>query len=310
MKNFIHKILLTTFSSLLFLSLSLKAQVSFHVSGAPTKHQIEDVPRLLENMLEENPDKDIFFYVHGRSRTLEKELRRSKQIEENYNVKVLMLHWESWSSTITRPTDNAKNAGLELSKAITYLKMFKDKHAEVFEDKKLFVLFHSMGNLILKSYVENHFNEQLNEKFFDAVILNAPDTPYKSHRDWLKKVFLSENSFVIMNKNDFVLNASKLLDINFRHMFDDRLGLGIKFYFHHEKILSPNVLYFDLTKTSGGEHAHFVSQRPEVKKIFNYILAAKSNPDKSEFIFSEPTINPIEDLDPYKVIKNVYYFKD
>ena len=84
MKNFIHKVILTTFSSMLFLSLSLKAQVSFHVSGAPTKHQIEDVPRLLENMLEENPDKDIFFYVHGRSRTLEKELRRSKQIEENY----------------------------------------------------------------------------------------------------------------------------------------------------------------------------------------------------------------------------------
>lgn len=305
MKNVVHKIIVTSLFVMTFIHVQLKAEVSFHVSGGLTKYQIEDVPELLENMLEENPDKDIFFYVHGRSRTLEKELRRSKQIEDNYNVKVLMLHWESWSSTITRPTDNAKNAGKELSKAISYLKNFKDKHAQIFQDKKLYVLFHSMGNLILKSYVENYANQHLNEKFFDALIMNAPDTPYKSHRDWLKKVNLSENSFVIMNKNDFVLNASKLLDINFRNMFDDRLGLGIKFYFHHEKILSPNVLYFDLTKASGGEHAHFVSQRPEVKKIFNYILSSKS-----ESFLAETKINPAEDLDPYKIIKNVYYFKD
>lgn len=305
MKNLVHKIIVTSLFVMTFVHAQLKAEVSFHVSGGLTKYQIEDVPELLENMLEENPDKDIFFYVHGRSRTLEKELRRSKQIEENYNVKVLMLHWESWSSTITRPTDNAKNAGKELSMAISYLKNFKDKHAQIFEDKKLYVLFHSMGNLILKSYVENYSTHHLNENFFDALIMNAPDTPYKNHRDWLEKVHLSKNSYVIMNKNDFVLNASKLLDINFRHMFDDRLGLGIKFYFHHEKILSPNVLYFDLTKTSGGEHAHFVSQRPEVKKIFNYILSSKS-----EYSFTEIKNNPAEDLDPYKIIKNVYYFKD
>lgn len=310
MKKLIYKILCTFMVTMAFFSLQLKAEVSFHVSGEKTKYQIKDVPNLLESMLEESPDKDIVFYVHGRSRTLEKELRRSKQIEENYNVKVLMLHWESWSSTITRPTDNAKNTGKELSEAIAYLKQFKDKHAQIFNDKKLYVLFHSMGNLVLKSYVENYHNQHLNDDFFDAVIMNAPDTPYKSHRDWLKKVHLSKNTFVIMNKNDIVLNASKLLDINFRHMFDDRLGLGIKFYVHHEKLLSPNVFYFDLTKASGGEHAHFVSQRSEVRKIFNYIFSLKNKDEKSLYGINEIQINPAEDLDPYKVIKNVYYFKD
>lgn len=299
------------FTVLLVFSMHAEAEVSFHRGGDPAQLKSIEIRSILEGYLTENPEKDILFYVHGRSRTLEKELRRSIEIEKIHNLKVLMMHWDSWSSTISRPTDHAENAGNELREAINQIREFKEEHATLFKHKKIYILFHSMGNLILKSYAENFYDDSLSSKIFDAAILNAPDAPYRHHKEWLSKVNLSENQFVLMNKNDAVLNASKLLDISRDNFFDDRIGLGIKFYYHSNKILASNVLYFDVTRASGFAHAHFVSKIPEVNKIFRYIFSKKATSAGAFLAKSETKSEDNEiKLDPFYVIKNVYYFKD
>lgn len=287
------------------------ADVTFHRAGNPEMLKVSDIKSVLEGFLRDNPEKDILFYVHGRSRTLEKEIRRSAEIEKVHGLKVLMMHWDSWSSTISRPTDHAENSGDELRDAVNEIREFKEEHAEVFQKKKIFILFHSMGNLILKSYVENFYDDSLSAKIFDAAIFNAPDAPYRNHKDWLSKVHLSERQFILMNKNDAILNASKLLDISRDNFFDDRIGLGIKFYYHSNKILASNVLYFDITRASGFAHAHFVSKNPEVYKIFRFIFSPKK--ESEPLLLAKNNRSPANseiELDPFFVIKNVYYFKD
>lgn len=238
------------------------ADVTFHRAGNPEMLKVSDIKSVLEGFLRDNPEKDILFYVHGRSRTLEKEIRRSAEIEKVHGLKVLMMHWDSWSSTISRPTDHAENSGDELR---------------------------------------------------DAVNENAPDAPYRNHKDWLSKVHLSERQYILMNKNDAILNASKLLDISRDNLFDDRIGLGIKFYYHSNKILASNVLYFDITRASGFAHAHFVSKNPEVYKIFRFIFSPKKE-DENESLMKTKVSRSVAsgdiELDPFFVIKNVYYFKD
>ena len=288
-------------------TLNAFADVSFHRAGNAEPLKVSDIKPVLNGYLKDYPDKDILFYIHGRSRTLEKEIRRSAQIEKIHGLKVLMMHWDSWSSTITRPTDHAENSGDELRDAINEIREFKEENHEIFQHKKIFILFHSMGNLILKSYVENFYDDTLNSKLFDATIMNAPDAPYRNHKDWLSKVHLSENQYILMNKNDAVLNASKLLDIRRDNLFDDRIGLGIKFYFHSNKILANNVLYFDITRASGFAHAHFVSRNPEVFKILRYIFTQKNKTNTQKLLAKNN--EPVK-LNPFFVIKNVYYFKD
>ncbi len=296
--------------SLVFLNQSF-ADVSFHRSGESIELGVSDIKNTLGSFIENDGDRDILFYVHGRSRTLEKELNRSIQIEKTHNLKVLMMHWDSWSSTISRPTEHAENAGDELRDAINQIKEFKEENAQIFKTKKLFILFHSMGNLIIKSYAENYLDDTLSSNIFDAAIFNAPDAPYRHHKDWISKVNLSPNQFILMNKHDAILNASKLLDINRDNVFDDRIGLGIKFYYHSNKILAQNVLYFDITRASGFGHAHFVSRNPEVFKIFKYIFSKKITENANNLFKATKNYDlPEIKLDPFYVVKNVYYFKD
>lgn len=303
-KSWTYALLFIFFSSQSF------ADVSFHRAGNPENLKVNDIKSVLEGYLKESPQKDILFYVHGRSRTLEKELRRSAEIEKVHGLKVLMMHWDSWSSTISRPTDHAENSGDELRDAVNEIREFKEEHADIFQNKKIFILFHSMGNLILKSYVENFYDDTLNTPIFDAAIFNAPDAPYRHHKDWLSKVNLSHKQYILMNKNDAILNASKLLDISRDNFFDDRVGLGIKFYYHSNKVLASNVLYFDITRASGLAHAHFVSTNPEVFKIFRYIFSPKKEGEALVSKSSRVPANSDVKLDPFLVIKNVYYFKD
>ncbi len=285
-------------------------QIALYKSGIPTPYNVEDIHKILDDFEAEDPNKDILFYVHGRSRTLEKVWGNSITLENTRNLKVLMLHWNSWSNMVSRPLNNASEAGLTLKHSIHEIKKYIDSHPEQFLKKKIFFLSHSMGNLVVKSYVENYFDENLNANIFDAAIFNAPDVPYIDHKKWMDRLHFSENNFVLMNKVDPVLNASRLLDLKIKNFFDERLGMGIKLYVHTNHILSEHLNYFDVTYVDGFEHTHFLSNRKKIVKIFDFIFDLKTERNTK---FTNDPRNLREEikekLDPKKSIKNVFYFK-
>lgn len=248
----------------------------FYISKDMTTYTAADVPALLNQMTIESPDKNILFYIHGRSQTLEKEWNNINEVEKVYNVRVLMLHWESWNYALGRPVANTFEASKQLGLGLKQISLFKKSEPDYFQDHKLFLMFHSMGNIVLKNYVQKD-NSIQDSTLFDTVILTGADVPFTGHRKWLSTLNLSKDVFVVMNQKDLVLLASNThdyLELDLASKNDDRLGLGKGFdnlLFLNSKT-APNALYFDLTSLAGGDHRHYLSNKQEIEDLFHFMF--------------------------------------
>ena len=176
-----------------------------------TTYTAADVPALLNQMTIESPDKNILFYIHGRSQTLEKEWNNINEVEKVYNVRVLMLHWESWNYALGRPVANTYEASKQLGLVLNQISLYKNRNRDYFQDHKFFIMFHSMGNIVLKNYVKKD-NSIQDSTLFDTAILTGADVPFTGHRKWLSKLNLARDVFVVMNQKDLVLLASTAHD--------------------------------------------------------------------------------------------------
>lgn len=275
--------------SILFFSLSLfftanlnaanpdMGENGFYITKDMTTYQAKDVQKLLTDITTESPDKNILFYIHGRSRTLLKEWNNINAVEKTYNVRVLMLHWESWNSALDRPVENTLDGAVDLSLGLKEIYQFKNAHNEFFKERKLLMLFHSMGNIVLMNMLKNAKNNIQDPEFFDSIILSGADTPFTGHRKWLESLNMSKNVFVVVNKMDGVLLASMThdyLELNPWTKNDDRLGLGrgIENYLFFNFKLAQNARYFDITALSGSDHRHYLSSNREVEDLFHFMF--------------------------------------
>jgi len=263
---------------MMFLAVKAHADVGFYIADSSEPHKSYEIDSILNNFIENNPDRDILFYVHGRSRTLEKEWNNINKIEEIYNVKVLMLHWDSWSNAVDRPVENTVIASGYLLQAMNYINSYKNRNKAKFQNRKLLMMCHSMGNIILKNYMENYFSSSfLSTNLFDSLVLNGSDTPFTGHKKWVEKIKFSQDIIITMNKNDSVLLASRVLDYTQLNLADDRLGLGLGIdnYLFFNTSLAQNAKYYDFTAISGMEHRHYLSSNPDVINMFKMFYKEK-----------------------------------
>lgn len=124
-------------------------EIALYTSDSLTPKKTNEISTIIGNFSKSDSQKNILFYVHGRSKTLEKEWANIQEVERVYNLKVIMLHWDSWNYMLARPVGNAKNAAETLKDSIFEIAKLKDEHSEYFENKKIFLLCHSMGNIPL-----------------------------------------------------------------------------------------------------------------------------------------------------------------
>lgn len=293
------KILLINFMLMLVLNAGAADQMGesgFYTSADKKVHQSNEVAKLLAEFSATSPDKNILFYIHGRSQTLEQEWKNVVAMEQAYNVRVIMLHWESWNYLLGRPVANTLEGSRQLSLGLEQLSLFKKSQIDSNTSRKMFLMFHSMGNIVLKNYIEK-FHTLKEEDLFDSIILTGADTPFTGHQKWLSQLKLGKDIYVVMNKKDMVLLASlthDYLELDIASKNDDRLGLGRGFdnlFFLNTKT-SPNAKYFDISGLTEGDHKHYLSTRSDVKDLFHYML--KEN-------FEEIPLN-------FKVKKNYFKF--
>lgn len=268
----------------------------FYTSADMKVHQFNEVTNLLKDFTVNSPDRNILFYIHGRSQTLEKEWRNVVAMEQAYNVRVIMLHWESWNYLLGRPVVNTIEASRQLSLGLEQFSFFKQSLKDSNNSRKMFLMFHSMGNIVLKNYLEK-FNQLEDQNIFDSIVLTGADTPFSGHQKWLSRLRFGTDIYVVMNKKDMVLLASSAhdyLELDIASKNDDRLGLGLGFdnlLFLNTKT-SPNAKYFDISGITEGDHKHYLSGRSDVSDLFHYMFKEK---------FDEIPLN-------FKVKKNYYKF--
>lgn len=247
------------------------------------------IPEILEKIHQESPRKNIILYIHGRGRDTKDEWSQITTIEERFNSRIIMFHWPSWKNLITRPVENAKKAAVEFDETMKQIKDFKDSHPEMFENKKLSLLVHSMGHIVLKEYVEKFYNYDLMDvnglPLFDSFVSTGADVGFTDHRAWFSKINFAAKKFVTMNKRDLVLLLSYLLDLKVKNPLLYKLGLGIdRFPIKKEfltRYLDPTVTYIDLSRSLNTDHRYFESNKPLMQIIFRPILKGEAfKPDE------------------------------
>lgn len=293
---------------LLFSRLSF-AEIGLYTSDSKASHQISEMSEMLEKMTRENPEKNILFYVHGRSHTLEKEWNKIPIIEDAYNVKVIMFHWDAWTSKFSRPVENADIAAEPLSDAFREIRDFKESHREFFTDRSISLLCHSMGNLVLKNFTEkflNNDNYNLDSPLFENFMGVGADIPMVDHALWLTPFNLAKKKHILMNNRDIILLLSLTLDAKNGEAGPFKLGLGFdNIYGKKNNIknkLVKDISYIDFSDVLGSEHGYYLPKTPLMHNVFSKLV----NGRKFEINEEEKKLFKVK----LKFEKNLIYVKD
>lgn len=263
------------------INFSAFAKVELYLSNEFKGYEPNEALQLLEKMDEEAPDKNFLFYIHGRNRDVRDEWESLKVLEKNYNVRILMMDWPSWSSLFSRPVKNAEVASQDL---LSIFNSFKEFKSRIKPEKKISLLTHSMGNVVishylLKYYVSGHLTED-GQPLFENYISNAADVALKGHAQWLEKIDFAKRRYVLMNNRDIVLLLSYILDIKERMPFFYKLGLGFQNLplsgRKIESMLDKNTTYIDFSYSLKSEHRYFENKGKTITDVLYQLINGRT----------------------------------
>ena len=216
-----------------------------------------------------------------------------------------MFHWPSWTSLLTRPVDQAEDSADQFADVLKQLKEFKELHADVLGNKKISLLAHSMGHIVIQEFTEHYYDHDLNAKdgkpLFDSFVSAGGDVPMNDHRQWFEKLDYVGKRFVMMNDNDIILIMSYFLDLRIKKPYDYKLGLGfLRFPMRKQDVkrfLDPNTTYIDVSKVVASDHYYYEGKKQLMQKLFMPLLKGQD---------FHPEIHGAK----FKKEENVYYMRD
>lgn len=236
-----------------------------------TSYSCFELNQVMADILKSADERNILFFIHGRGKHPQKGLAYLPQFEDNFNLRIVMFHWDSWINSISRPEESAKNSGEYLNYCLGQLNEFKNKNKEEFIKRKLFFMVHSMGNIAFRSFLQNYYDQSFKADLFDAVVMNAPDLEAKNHELWVDKINFSKKVFITFNGDDFTLTGSRVIDYKDLKFFKGpRLGANPKQY------SSKITTYLDFSNLTFGGHEYFLEDRHHpISQIFQDIFTLR-----------------------------------
>jgi len=282
MKKIIQTTLVVLFTLTAFpvMSKEYVNEIGIYTKDEFVLRQPAQTAEIMDQFNKEAPDKNIIIYIHGRGRGIDEKWETLKGLEDTYNAKMIMFHWQSWTSLTVRPVDKAAASIDELNDFFKQIKDYKDANPEMFQHKKITLLTHSMGNVVLREYVENQYKHDLNDStgrpLFNAWVSVGADEGLTNHKEWVGAIDFAEKKYITMNDGDIVLRLSYMLDLKSLTPQYYKLGLGFRDLHVSKntiaKYTSPDTTYIDLSKSLGKEHRYFESETVLMFKVFNPIL--------------------------------------
>jgi len=253
--------------------------------------------------------KQILVFVHGYNNDMQDTVKKALKIESTYNVIVIIFSWPangggviigtaSYLSDKADARASADAMNLFFKKLHHYHTIFTkaeidklwikahNKHKNNPEKAKMRyvelqrklcnitinLLCHSMGNYVLK-YATVPSDTQLTTPIFNNICLVAADTNNKNHKDWVEKIETRSNLYIVINKRDSALTASRI-----KPGKEQLARLG-----HYTKLLNAqNAIYVDVTKAKnvGSEHTYFTGiDNDKLEKLFLDMFEGKDAED-------------------------------
>ena len=238
-----------------------------------TVHPISDTTSLLEDALRDihkgSQFDNFILYVHGRGKHPDKAFRQRllTDLEKDYSAKVLMFHWPSWDGPLGFPEQAARDSAEAFVAVLKTIKAFKESHADLIQGVRFTLLTQSMGSLVLEESVLRLQGDSLG-KLFDTLVICASASSTKDHAAWVSQLDLSDDVYILINRNDPILGPAGLRERG------RRLGKGLK---SRGKSVptADRAVYLDVTKATLF-HRYYLHRRlkqsPALNRFFDQVL--------------------------------------
>lgn len=208
--------------------------------------------------------REILLYTPGHGKTFNDNIMRARDLSSLYNLTVIIFDWPSNNVFLSKTDRNSRLVHDAYLDAIDRLKQLI--HADQ-PEKKVNLLFHSMGNEVFKSVSRDEVFSEIAEGFIDNIVLNAPAVHYRGHAKWLNEVKVNSDIYITMNDNDKILQAASFLRLG------RLLGATPK-----SVLISEKANYVDFTSLVEKEHSYFYGStqpeknHPEIFKFYNTLF--------------------------------------
>jgi hypothetical protein len=234
-------------------------------------------------------DKNFLVLVDGHGKTFGHAMERGFELTERFHINIIVFDW---------PTDNlalrktAYNASEVTGSFVRAMRRLDDNRNVYFANSAVSVLFHSMGNRIIKDISTTKLLRKMPDRLFSNIIINAAAVRQRNHVRWVENLDIQKRIYITMNDRDFNLRGAALLRIA------EQLGLS-----NHNKT-AKNAFYVNFSDLSTVDHNLFLGRsqlektNPDVFVFYNLAFHGKEvrieentgfqilSPSDKSFLFS------------------------
>jgi hypothetical protein len=215
----------------------------FIVTCDGTSWQLTSVPGFSEGMKEINDGRDILLFVEGHGKTLPMALNRAFQVQDRYDVALVVFDWPSNNSNFNKSLSRVRRCGDNFYNLLLQIRDYRSSFMN--ENQALSILCHSLGNYFISNFIVCGDGQYLQDKFIDNIVMNSAAIRTKEHGEVLSQVEFADRIYITSNRNDFVLRGAHLLTSG------KMLGNLVI------KPLTDNAQYLNFTGVAGREHSYY-----------------------------------------------------
>lgn len=210
---FLKRLIFITF--ILIVSFSAQAKLEFDsiyplYTADGTKFGYDQIHAALDKAFASN--KPVVIHIHGRGDEPLKSLEGKPfiggatvpKMEKDFDVRVLLFNWDAQGLLLDRkkPLSNIPAAVESFKKVLTAIQTYD------LTGKKLILHAHSMGSIVLQTYILQNGWPAQTQPIFSNVLFTEPDADNLNHPVWMDQISSKENVYITVNNDDVVLDQS------------------------------------------------------------------------------------------------------
>jgi hypothetical protein len=219
-------------------------KVSYFIATCDgNKWQLNFVPDFNSGMKEINDGRDILLFIEGHGKTLPMALNRAFQVQDRYDVALLVFDWPSKNSNFNKSLARVRRCADNFYNLLLQIKDYRTTSMK--ENQNFSIICHSLGNYFISNFIVCGDGQYLKEKIIDNVVMNSAAIRTKEHGEVLSQVEFAERIYITSNKYDFVLRGAHLLTAG------KMLGNFVI------KPIATNAEYVNFTDVAGREHSYY-----------------------------------------------------
>lgn len=226
-------------------------------------------------------DKNIVLFIHGDSKTFDQAIIRGLEIQNLYDVKVIVFSWPSKDPNINGyknlrlSVQNVEKSLEHFNLMLNFASKIKNQENDLKSDKKISLFLHSLGNYYLECMVRENMKPEKKLLIFDNIIINSAAVSQYKHHQWIEQLNCQQNIYIISNKHDFNLKGAR---------YFARLGRQLGEVF--DLPLANNARYINFSEAVGFtiptylSHTFFIGKMPQkyssIFSFYNEILNSRN----------------------------------